>query len=53
MYILILLISVSGKSNFTTSTVEFESSASCMRAISSALSLEDNNTTIKARCVAK
>jgi hypothetical protein len=51
MYVLILIVMVNAHTSVT--TTDFESSATCLSAINSALSLESSSVTIKARCVAK
>jgi hypothetical protein len=51
MFVLILVVMVNTHVSVTTS--DFESSAACLKAISTALDLEDREVKIKAKCVAK
>lgn len=51
MFMLILIVTVN--THVSVTTTEFESSAACLKAISTAIDLEDREVKVKAKCVAK
>jgi hypothetical protein len=51
MFVLILI--VTANTHVSVTATDFEDSAACLKAISTALDLEDREVKIKAKCVAK
>lgn len=51
MFVLILIVTANTHVSIT--TADFDSSAACLKAINTALDLEDREVKIKARCVQK